>query len=149
MGARKSFSLVEVLVFVSILSLFFITAVSVTTFSIRNLKIQEYRILATRYAEEAVEWVKQEKEDDWQLFATRDDSGGSGTAYCLNSLNWDNKTDCNGSYTLGPPNIFKRKLLIVNSGNPVDKISTDMTVSWLENDVEQKIVLKAVSNLWE
>lgn len=146
---KKAFSLIEVLVFVTIISLFFITAVTITIFSLKNSKIQEYRILATRFAEEGIEWVKQEKEDDWQLFTTRDDSGGSGTTYCLNTLDWNNKTDCNEIYALGPPNIFKRKLLIVNSGSPVDIISTDLTVSWLENNVEHKIVLKSVSNLWE
>jgi len=146
---KKAFSLIEVLVFVTIISLFFITAVTITVFSLKNSKNQEYRILATRYAEEGIEWIKQEKEDDWQLFTTRDDSGGSGTTYCLNSLDWNNKSDCNESYALGPPNIFKRNLLIINSGSPVDRISADMTVSWLENDVEQKIILKSVLNLWE
>ena len=146
---KKAFSLIEVLVFVTVISLFFITAVTITTFSLRNSKTQEYRILATRFAEEGIEWVKQEKEDDWQLFTARDDSGGSGTTFCLNSLDWNNKTDCNQTYALGPPNIFKRKLLITNSGNPVDIISTEVTVSWLESDVENKIVLKSVSNLWE
>jgi len=149
MTNEKGFSLVEVLVFITVLGFFFVAAVSVTTFNLKNMKVQEHKILATRYAEEGIEWLKQEKEDDWQLFTTHDDSGGSGTTFCLNSLDWNNKSDCNESYALGPPNIFKRNLLIINSGNPVDRISTDITVSWLENSVEQKIVLKSVSNLWE
>ena len=41
---------------------------TVTTFNLKNMKIQEHKILATRYAEEGVEWLKQEKEDDWQIF---------------------------------------------------------------------------------
>ncbi|MFA6016526.1 MAG: type II secretion system protein [Patescibacteria group bacterium] len=151
MRVRKSFSLVEVLVFVSILSLFFITALSITTFSIRNLKIQEHKILATRYAEEGIEWLKQEKEDDWQNFTLHDD--GTGTTYCLNSnpLDWTNQsTNCNDIYSLGSPvGIFKRVLMITNSGTPVDSIVANMTVSWKENNTVQSVILKSVLNLWE
>lgn len=149
MDNKNAFSLIEVLIFVTILSLFFISAVTITTFSLRNLKIQEHKILATRYAEEGIEWIKQEKEDDWETFSLYDDSGGSGTSFCLNTLNWNTKTDCNDSYTLGPPNIFKRVLVITNSGNPVNSIGINLTVSWIENNVEQQVILKSVLNLWE
>lgn len=145
----NGFSLVEAMVFISILSVFFISSMTIVVFILRNMKTQQYKILATRFAEEGIEWVKQEKEDDWQLFSLRDDSGGPGTNYCLNSLNWATKTDCNDVYDLGPPNIFKRVLVITNFGSPTNSITTKLTVSWLENSVEQKIVLKSVLNLWE
>lgn len=145
---RVGFSLIEVLVFITIISLFFISAVTITVFSLKNSKTQQYRILATRFAEEGMEWVKQEKEDDWQAFALRD-SGSPGATFCLNSLDWITQTDCNGIFSLGPPNIFKRVLIITNSGNPVDRITANITVSWLENSFEQKIILKSVLNLWE
>jgi len=142
MTNNKSFSLIEVLVFVTILSLFFISAVTITTFSLRNLKIQEHKILATRYAEEASEWIKQEKEDDWEIFKSHYD-----TYYCLNSLNWDTG-ECT-LYLLGTPGLFKRDLTISRSGDPTDKITTILTVSWLENGVEQNVILKSTYNLWE
>lgn len=142
MTNKKGFSLVEVLVFVTILSLFFVTALTVTTFNLRNLKIQEHKILATRYAEEGMEWVKQEKEDDWQVFTTH-----TGTNYCLNTLSWT--SDLCTTYSLGSPGFFKRDLLITNSGSPVEKITGNLTVSWMENNVEQTVVLKSVFNLWE
>lgn len=132
--------------------MFFISAVTITIFSLRNLKVQEHKIIATRYGEEALEWVKQEKEDDWQAFSLHDDSAGTGTKYCLNlsSPDWTTKSDCGNSYTLGQPvGIFKRVLTITNSGNPVDSITGNLSVSWLENGVEQQVVLKFVFNLWE
>lgn len=139
---KKSFSLVEVLVFITILSLFFITAVTITTFNLRNLKVQEHKILATRYAEEGMEWVKQEKEDDWQVFTTH-----SSTNYCLNTLSWT-EGQC-ADYVLGTPGIFKRDLQLANSGTPVDTVTANLTLSWLENSIEQKVVLKSTYNLWE
>lgn len=150
--SKAGFSLVEVLVFVTVLSLFFVIALTVTTFNLRNLKIQEHKILATRYAEEGMEWVKQEKEDDWQSFSLHDD--GTGTTYCINSLNWNTSNasvdyDCN-DYGLGNPvSIFSRSLVITNSSTPVDSAATKVTVSWKENNVVQSVVLKSVLNLWE
>jgi prepilin-type N-terminal cleavage/methylation domain len=58
---KKSFTLIEVLIFVTILSLFFVAAAAVTIVSLRNLKVQEHKILATRYAEELLELAKREK----------------------------------------------------------------------------------------
>jgi len=142
MKKSPGFSLIEVLVFVAVLSLFFISAVTITTFSLRNLKIQEHKIIATRYAEEASEWIKQEKEDDWEIFKSHSD-----TYYCLNLLNWD--VGACTSYFLGTPGFFKRDLNVSRSGNPIDKITTVLTVSWLENGVPQNVILKSVYNLWE
>lgn len=142
---KKGFSLVEVLVFVTILSLFFVTAVAVTVFNLKNLKIQEHKIIATRLAEEGIEWAKQEKEDDWQIFITHSNS------YCLNSspLDWSVNTDCGSDYSLGPPNIFNRVLNITGSGNPVNSVTAVSTVSWLENGAEQTVIIKSILNLWE
>ena len=65
---KKSFTLIEVLIFVTILSLFFVVASAVTITSLQNLKVQEHKILATRYAEELLEWLRGEKEVDWNKF---------------------------------------------------------------------------------
>jgi len=50
---------------------------------------------------------------------------------------------------LGTPGFFKRDLILSISGNPTDKITTVLTVSWLENGVNQNVILKSVYNLWE
>ncbi len=62
---KKSFSLIEVLIFVTILTLFFIVAAAVIITSLRDMKISEHKILATRYAEELMEWLRSDKEVDW------------------------------------------------------------------------------------
>lgn len=144
MTVNKSFSLVEVLVFIAVLGLFFVAALSVATFNLKNMKIQEHKILATRYAEEAVEWVKQEKEDDWSVFIIR----GSliGITYCLNSLNWSNLPNpCD--YSLGT--IYKRELVIKNSGLPVNQVETTITVYWQDMGTDLSVPIKTVFKLLE
>ena len=135
----KSFSLIEVLVFTAVLGLFFVAAISVTTFNLKNMKIQEHKILATRYAEEGVEWLKQEKEDGWVEFIARG-SATPGTTYCLNSLGWTPPSSCAG-YSLGI--IFKRELVIKDSGE------TKITVYWQDMGTDLKVEINTVFKLLE
>ena len=152
MTNNKAFSLIEVLVFTAVLGLFFVAALSVATFNIRNMKIQEHKILATRYAEEATEWLKQEKEDRWydELpsvgFSSRDTSGGPGKNYCLNSLVWTVATLCT-TYGLGTPTIYKRELLIKNISTT--QIEATVTVLWKDMGTDLKVEIKTVFKLLE
>jgi len=140
---KNSFTLVEVLIFVTILSLFFVSAISITIVSLRNLKIQEHKILATRYAEELLEWLRGEKEADWNRFATR-----TGT-YCFNSLpinSWGNFGNCS-SYSLN--NLYKRELILSSYGTPPYQINVAITVSWQELGQTYQVPINTVFTVWE
>ena len=141
----KGFSLVEVLVFTAVLGLFFISAIAVATFNLKNMKIQEHKILAIRFAEEGIEWLKQEKEDDWSIFITR--GSVTGTTYCLNnSLSWDSSSPC-GNYGLST--IYKRELVIKNSGSPVDQVEAIITTYWQDMGTVLSLPIKTVFKLLE
>ena len=148
----EGFSLVEVLVFTVVLGMFFVAAISVTVFNLKNMKIQEHKILATRYAEEAIEWVKQEKEDNWTDFIEKDTSAvipSSGTTYCLNddSPSWDSSFPCE-SYGLNA--IFKREIVIRNSGVPdVNLVEVELTVYWEDMGTDLSVTIKNVFKLLE
>jgi len=149
MPKRLGFSLVEVLVFVTILGLFFVAAVSVTTFSLKNMKMSEHKIIATHLAEEGVEWIKSEKENDWETFILRDTSSGTGTLYCLNTLNWHTGS-CGENYLLGTPNFFKRETTLANSGSPITtQVDVKVIVSWIEGNQTMNVTIKTIVNLWE
>lgn len=77
----SGFSLIEVLVFVSILSLFFVAAATVVTVSLRNMKINEKKIVATRYAEDLSEWLRSERDVDWTQFV----NNYADKTYCFNT----------------------------------------------------------------
>lgn len=148
MKSKLGFSLIEVLVFVSILGLFFVAAISVTTFSLKNMKISEHKILAAHYAEEGIEWVRWEKENDWEVFVLKDTPSGTGTLYCLNSLTWSIGS-CGANYTLGAPPLFKREVTLTNSGTPASRVNIEVVVSWIEGSQTMNIRVKTVLNLWE
>ncbi len=136
---KKSFSLIEVLVFVTVLGLFFVAAISITTFNLKNMKIQEHKIIATRYAEEGVEWLKQQKEDGWTDFIAKGSSAG--THYCLNSLGWSITIPPTCNYGLGT--IYERELLIKDSGETI------MTVSWQDMGTDLSVRIPTVFKLLE
>ena len=148
MKKLSGFSLVEVLVFTAVLGLFFVAAMSVVTFNIKNMKIQEHKIIATRYAEEAVEWLKQEKEDDWSEFIKKDNNPSGCKTFCLNNLEegWSHQVPPSCDYGLGT--IYKRELLITNSSS-LDNIDSIITVSWQDMGTGLSVPIKTVFKLLE
>lgn len=132
--SNRGFSLIELLVFVSIFSLFFVIAISVMTVSLKNLKTNEHRIVATRYAEELLEWMKGEKEQDWNAFYAR--ASGGGSAYCFNGIdpNWTVTSPCaefNGiTGSTYPSKIYKRDAVLTQAST--FQVDVTITVSWME-----------------
>ena len=61
----KAFSLIEVLIFVVVFSLFFVTAASIVTTTLRITKENQNKIKASHYVEELREWLRSEKETNW------------------------------------------------------------------------------------
>ena len=145
---RMGFSLVEVLIAVTILSLFLVAAMTVATYFLQNNKSSQYKILASHLAEEGAEWAASEKDADWSSFVTRDVSGGSGTTYCLKNLNWVDAFVC-PDFTLGTPAVFKREILITNSGSPPTQVNTFVTVSWLDTNGEKNVIIKNIYSISE
>jgi len=154
---KKSFTLIEVLIFISILSIFFIFAASITITSLLNLKIQEQKILATRYAEELLEWLRGEKEENWggdvyQLgnqvdsFTEKVTQFGINQPVCFNNLNWNKNFSC--EYSLPP--FFKRTAYFTwNSGNYLYQVNISILVEWQELGKTYKVPINSIFTIWE
>lgn len=136
---NKAFTLIEVLVFVSILMVFFVSALSVVAFSLRNLKSSEYKILASYYAQQAVEWLNSEKWNDWNSFFSK-----SNNNYCINTLSWANTGNCTSNF--GTPAIFKRELFLNTVNNQVE---AQIKVYWLDVNNLQTLTIKKIFNSLE
>ena len=70
-AVKKSFSLIEILVVTSILSIFFVVTVSVLVVVLRNMKINEHKIYATHYVGQLEDWLRTQKELDLVDFSSR------------------------------------------------------------------------------
>ena len=67
----RGFSLIEVMIFVSILGIVFIITIGYVINLLRTMKVNEHKVMATYYAEELREWLKSEKEADWDAFSQK------------------------------------------------------------------------------
>lgn len=142
---KKAFSLIEVLVFTTVLSFFFIAAMSTATYTLRTMKTNQHKILATHYAQAAMEWLRSQKESSWAVY-TALDTGAGATGYCLNDLNFNSVGDCGTNYSLGTPAIFKRELILENDPDSTtpDRVNTTVKVEWIEAGRVTDVVLESI-----
>lgn len=130
---NRGFTLIEILIFTAIVSVFFVVAAAVSAFSLGVMRNNENRVYATHYAEEAIEWLRNEKETTgWSTFSAR-----TGT-WCLNdtltNLASAQNSTCpvtgSTAYLLGSVDYgkhFNREAVLTSvAGN----ISANVTVSW-------------------
>lgn len=143
MKTKQGFSLIEVLVFTSILALVFVTISAVVSSSLAILKVQEHKILATHYAEELLNWLQAKKEEDWNVFASKSNNT---VTYCFNNPidDWPSPGSCPVNSFLD--SIFKREVLI---GGDYTKKNITITVKWLEANGENKVTINRIFNPWE
>lgn len=161
---KSGFSLVEVLVFVTIFSLFFVIAATVVTTTLRITKENQNKIRATHYAEELKEWLTSEKEINWGG-AEYVSSVGSFTEqvtqvhgvvdksdFCFNAspiAAWPNLGA--GACYMNLDNRFRR--IASFSATPVNgyikQVSASIAVEWLEGNVPKKVPLQVEFSVWE
>ena len=164
---RDSFTLIELLIFFSILSVFFVLAASVVTVTLRNMKFNEHKIKAIHYSRQLEDWLRVQKEIDWGgdkcegtccfttcSFTQRVTQGDLNSKFCFNSFpisEWPspNPPGCDGDYSLD--SIFSREAQFVST--PVDgyisQVNATIIVSWLELDQLKNFTTKTVFSVFE
>jgi len=78
-------SLFEIILALAITTLIIVAIVALTATSIRNTTFSKNKTLASRYSQEAMEWLRGERDTDFSAFKTR---AFTSTLYCLPSLSW-------------------------------------------------------------
>lgn len=147
MHANKSFTLIEVLIFVSILSLVFVTAATTTVYFLHSLKANEYKLIATRYSEELIEWLKAQKDIDWTLFTQKSDK-----TYCFNTtpiVAWPSEGSCT-LYNLD--SLYYRQVTlqsIIDGNGVLSQVSIAQKVQWLDSGNTYNIPINTRFSLWE
>ena len=125
MKYEKGQSLFEVVLALAVAALIIISIVALATISIRNANFSRNQSLATRYAQEAIEWLRGQRDEGWDAFTTR----ALTPLWCLKSLSWTDATigGC-GSSGFISDTIFKREIsfTILDASN----IDTEVKVYW-------------------
>ena len=159
---RTSFTLLEVMIFIMILSVVLVSATSYITRLLVNLRANEHRTNAVYLADDVKEWLNGERESNsWDVFSAKGTAAGA--TYCVNQLLNLNNTivqlgpptniipagNCttNASIHPGLPAIYRRQLILhTNNVVPPTQITASITVSWVENGVPKSVVTKSIYN---
>lgn len=138
---NNGFTIMEVLIFITILNIIFIAMAGFTVRLIYTMKVNEHKLRATIYAEEIKEWLNGERETDWATLYTKATPGGA--TYCFNRPRDPSETlansfpqtfppdVCNFDAVISlPPSIYRRTFVLRRI--PPNQVNADIVVSWYE-----------------
>src|SRR3990167_5086879 len=119
-------SMFEVIFAIAIAALILVGVTSLAATSVRNSSFSKSNALATKYAQEAVEWLRQERDTNWSQFSAR----ASGSTISLGTIGtWGGSCIISGTE-------FCRKVTL--SGIATDTIEATVEVSWSDNQVSHE-----------
>ncbi len=124
----KGQSMFEVVMALFIMALIIVGVVFLSTNSIANSAFSRNKTIAGRYSQEAVEWLRGQRDSDPTLFVTN----ATGT-WCLASLSFTSHAAC-GSGSVITGTVFKRQVVFTEDGSTADTIiKAEVTTSWTDS----------------
>lgn len=127
--ASKGQSLFEVVIALAISTIIIVSLVSLVSNSIRNSTFSKNKTLASRYSQEATEWLRGQRDLDTATFKTN----SLIPTWCLKDLSWSIGRACNsGEEIAGTP--FTREIYFVTtivSGKTITQ--ADVVVFWTDS----------------
>ncbi len=118
-------SIFEVVVAVGLISLVLITLVSMASLSIVASTFSRNQTEASRFTQQAAEWLRSEKDSGWINFK----SHAASLTWCIDSLYWVKPGPCSSSDFVSGT-VFKRSLKF--TVNADGSIQTDVNTSWID-----------------
>ena len=116
----KGQSLFEVLVAIAVAALIMTGVVSLTTVALKNSTNTKNNALATKYAQEGIEYLREQRDLAWTNLSSR--SPGSNLCLGGNPPSWGNCAQLNG--------IFDRRVTLSDTG--FESIQAVVVVTWMD-----------------
>ncbi|OGM04480.1 hypothetical protein A2129_01745 [Candidatus Woesebacteria bacterium GWC1_42_13] len=140
---KKGQSLFEVVIAVGVMGIVISAVVALAATSIRNSTFSRNNSLATRYAQEAIEWMRGERDASWVTFYNY--SIVAGNMYCLDTLSWAKARPCNAGEYLSATILTRRVIFSVIS--PTD-VEAEVTVLWTDSQGTHQVATSTVYTDW-
>jgi|SRR3989344_4268006 len=144
-------SLLEVVVAISVVVLVLATMISAISYALSNAQYARNKALATKYAQEAVEWLRTQRDVDWYAFYGYAGSWPDGNHYCLSSLAWTNIDPCISTEANDkiPGTPFLRDLTFTQSQSLTDRTEIAITVSWPQGTQTPTVMVNTYLTKWK
>ncbi len=130
-------SLLEAVVGTALVTLVLTALVAAISYSLSSSQNSKQRALATKYAQEAVEWLRGERDTNWFDFYSRAGEA-SAAVYCLDTLDWVGNNGACGSSDYIPGTNLRRQISLLGNGIDLsavpprnqDRVDVTVTVSF-------------------
>lgn len=119
-------SIFELVIALAITVLVVTGIVQVVTISIRNANFAKVQAEATRYAQQAAEWLRAERNNNWATFYSKATIGD----WCLKNLDWSGPGIC-GTRDFIPGTSFLRGLRLTSPDAKI--VNASIRVSWTDS----------------
>lgn len=124
-------SLLEAVVGTALVTIVLTALVSALNYSLSNTQNSRTRALATKYAQEAVEWLREERDQNWFTFYSQRATDGSRT-YCIQNIGtWPGSGPCGSNSYIPGTNLRREVTLDGNGTDPgqnQDRVDVTVTV---------------------
>lgn len=138
MNSKSGQTLFELVVAIAVAVLVVVGIVTVVIISLRNANFARDQARATRYGQEAAEWLRSERDKGWSTFSSR-----SGQTWCLKTLAWDSPGVCSSSDFI-PNTYFQRWVQLTTVSS--DSTNVSIKVSWKDGQGVHESKIDTVLN---
>ncbi len=125
--SNKGQSLYEVVFAIAIATLVLTGVVTLSTSAIRNSTYSKNKAEATKYTQEAAEWLRGQKDEDWDNLATHLTTN---EGKCLGQLNWSAGNGCEIDDT------FSRLIVLTQIAGDIE---AQVVVKWSDGQGEHQV----------
>lgn len=131
MKNSKGQSMFELLVAVFVIAISLVAILGLVTGAIGNTTFSKERTQANKFTQEAVEWLRSERDSNWLTFKNK--GGADGNKYCLpNLMYWPTATT--GTCGAFIPNTnFTREAILTYSSSDPDIVEARVITSWSDS----------------
>ena len=121
---EKGQSLFEVFLSLAVVTVIIVALVILASNAVRNTTYSKNKTLATRYSQEAIEWLRGERDADWDVFSLR---ALTSSYYCLQTLSWTSIGECGTSDTISNTSLIREAQFTIDSPT---QITIEVVVYW-------------------
>lgn len=149
-------SLFEVIVALGIVALVIIALISLSSSSVSNTSFSKNQTLASRYAQEAIEWVRGQRDSGWNAFNTWVNAAPLTSERCLPTLATSPvigacQQSVPGHYVSGTP--FRRSIKFTDdsAGLGANQVAylVEVTIRWEEKGTTREVKSTTQLTNWQ
>lgn len=145
-------SLLEIVVSVGLVTMVLVALVSAISFSLANAQFARNKALATKYDQEAVEWLREQRDASWFDLNSMAPDAGSGQIYCVPTLPVTVTTMTNGTCTTAVIDdnydIFHREVTLRGVAAD-DSVSVTLKVWWYQGAKQVNVTVNTTLTRWQ